>query len=106
MPSLFDQSTDVCGLTHVLQTVVGDTDQPHTQGDRRIPPVIDHLAEGLGGQTLQNRPSASVHRVVLVDQRLRALRLHRGDVRCLMPETQVPGIRSQAESRRPVIADP
>ena len=46
------EAAHVGGLAGVLQAIVGDADEPHAHGDRRVPTVVDDAVEVVG-----DRPS-------------------------------------------------
>ena len=93
-------------LADVLQAVVGDTDQPHAEGDGRIPAPVDDPVEVGRGQPLEERPGPGPHRLQVLHQDLGAVG---SDLRHLCGRVAVAvvlGVRVETEATGPPGPDP
>ena len=64
------QAADERCLAGVLQIVGQHADQSHSEGDRRIPVLVDDAVEVVGGDTTEVLDRLLVHGVVVTDQQL------------------------------------
>ena len=90
----------------MLQAVIGDADQPHPEGDGRIPPPVDDAVEIGRDQGGQHCPGAAVYGVEVIQKGGRRLWPDRRHLRGGVAVADVRRIRIEAEARGPVVPNP
>src|SRR4051812_7557605 len=96
----------VVRLAGVLDLVVRDADQPHTECHRRVPACVDHTIEGLLGDRLQKPASRRRDGCLVVEKRLRTFRADGRYIARRVSPAGVGRIRGDAEAAAPVAGDP
>lgn len=105
----FQDSPDERGLAGVLSGVVDDADQAHAEGHRRVPVRVDHAGQVGVLDPRHVLDGERVDGLVVAGEQVRLgrdLLRHRGDLRGRVAETDLGGVRGQAEPGRPASVGP